>query len=104
MAKPPNWSALALRVRSSITVGNGADAEMVATLDEYGRPSSAGSEDESDPERSIDAAAEVVEAIAMAAGGRGWLCVPSYVVVKIESSSAHLCTCSSNQETQSIPT
>jgi hypothetical protein len=30
-----------------------------------------------DPESSMEAAAEVVEAMAMAAGGRGWLCVPS---------------------------
>lgn len=30
-----------------------------------------------EPERSIFAAAEVVDAIAMAAGGSGWLCVPS---------------------------
>ena len=29
------------------------------------------------PESSMFAAAEVVDAIAMAAGGNGWLCVPS---------------------------
>jgi hypothetical protein len=45
-----------------------------------------------DPESSIEAAAEVVEAIAVAACGSGWLCVPSYVVVKTVRSSAHLCT------------
>lgn len=43
-----------------------------------------------EPESSIFAAAEVVEAIAMAAGGSGWLCVPSYVVISIVRSSAHL--------------
>lgn len=43
-----------------------------------------------EPESSIFAAAEVVEAIAMAAGGSGWLCVPSYVVISIVLSSAHL--------------
>lgn len=43
-----------------------------------------------EPESSMFAAAEVVEAIAMAAGGRGWLCVPSYDVISIVLSSAHL--------------
>jgi hypothetical protein len=41
----------------------------------------------------MDAAAEVVDAIAAAAGGSGWLCVPSYVVIRIDMSSAHRCTC-----------
>lgn len=83
-----------------MTVGNGAEAEIVATLEEHGRIalarkfgfiiiSALGME----PESSIFAAAEVVDAMAMAAGGRGWLCVPSYVVVKMVRSSAHLCTC-----------
>ena len=68
-----------------MTVGNGAEAEMVAMFEEQGRivlarklgfispPSALGME----PERSMLAAAEVVDAIAMAAGGSGWLCVPS---------------------------
>lgn len=67
-------------MRSKVTVGNGADAEMVAMLEEHGRrvlakklefmmPSALGM----DPESSIRAADEVVEDIAMAAGGRGWL-------------------------------
>lgn len=43
-----------------------------------------------EPDSSILAAAEVVDAMAMAAGGRGWLCVPSYVVISIVLSSAHL--------------
>lgn len=71
-------------MRSKVTVGKGADADIVAMLDvegrtvlvkklEFIRPSVL----DMDPERSIDAAAEVVDAIAMAAGGRGWLCVPS---------------------------
>jgi hypothetical protein len=46
-----------------------------------------------DPARNMPAAAEVDEAIKAAAGGRGWLWVPSYVVTKIDISSAHLCTC-----------
>lgn len=73
------------RVRSKVTVGKGAEAEMVAMEEEQGRmvrarmlllfmrPSLLGME----PERSIEAAADVVDAIAMAAGGRGWLWFPS---------------------------
>ena len=74
------------RVRSSVTVGKGAEAERVAKPGEQGRAvrarklgfrrpwwSALGME----PERSIEAAAEVVDAIAMAAGGRGWLWWPS---------------------------
>lgn len=67
-----------------MTVGNGADAEMVAMLEEHGNrvlasmfgfisPSALGME----PESSILAADEVVDAIAMAAGGNGWLWLPS---------------------------
>lgn len=84
-------------MRSNVTVGKGAEAEMVAMLEEQGRivlarklgfiiPSALDME----PERSMFAAAEVVEAIAMAAGGSGWLCVPSYVVIRTLLSSAHL--------------
>lgn len=83
-----------------MTVGNGAEAEIVAMFDEHGSialarkfvfisPSALGME----PESNMFAAADVVDAIAMAAGGNGWLCVPSYVVIKIDLSSAHLCTC-----------
>ena len=46
-----------------------------------------------EPEVSMDAAAEVVEAMAVAEAESGWLCVPSYVVIRIDMSSAHLCTC-----------
>lgn len=73
-------------MRSSVTVGKGAEAEIVAMLlDVHGRialarklgfiiaPSELGIE----PDRSMLAAAEVVDAIAMAAGGSGWLWVPS---------------------------
>lgn len=71
-------------VRSNVTVGNGAEAEIVATLEEHGRialaskfwfmiPSALGI----DPESSMLAAAAVVDAIAIAAGGRGWLWLPS---------------------------
>lgn len=67
-------------MRSNVTVGNGAEADMLAMLDEHGRtvlarkleligPSALGI----DPDTSIDAAAEVVDAIGMAAGGSGWL-------------------------------
>lgn len=67
-------------VRSNVTVGNGADADIVAKLDaqgiavlarklEFNNPSVL----DMDPERSIEAAAEVVDAIATAAGGSGWL-------------------------------
>lgn len=81
-------------------MGNGADAEMVAMLEEHGRsvlvrkfefisPSALDME----PESSIRAADEVVDAIAMAFGGKGWLWLPSYVVMRIVRSSAHLCTC-----------
>lgn len=67
-------------VRSNVTVGNGAEADMVAMLDEHGRrvlarkfefirPSALGI----DPESNILAAEDVVDAIAIAAGGNGWL-------------------------------
>lgn len=46
-----------------------------------------------EPDKSMAAAAEVVAAMAVADGGRGWLWFPSYVVVKIVVSSAHLWTC-----------
>jgi hypothetical protein len=50
-------------------------------------------DEEDGPASSIDAAAEVVDAMAAAAGGSGWLCAPSYVVIRIDMSSAHRCTC-----------
>lgn len=77
---PPEW------VKSNVTVGKGAEAEIVAMFDEHGRivlPRKLGfmreapSELGIDPERSMLAAADVVEAMAIAAGGRGWLWVPS---------------------------
>lgn len=36
-----------------------------------------GSDELDEPDKSMEAAAAVVEAIAVAARGRGWLCVPS---------------------------
>lgn len=71
-------------MRSNVTVGKGAEAEIVAMLDEQGSialarklgfisPSELGI----DPESSMLAAAEVVDAMAIAAGGSGWLWVPS---------------------------
>lgn len=63
-----------------MTVGNGAEADIVAMLDEQGsiaRASKLGfmipSVLDIDPESSMLAAAVVVDAIAIAAGGRGWL-------------------------------
>lgn len=68
-------------MRSNVTVGNGAEAEIVAILDE--QPGSIAlaskfgfimpSALDIDPESSIVAAAVVVDAIVIAAGGRGWL-------------------------------
>jgi len=95
-----NCSGFGDWVKSNVTVGNGADAEIVAMLEEQGRsvlvrkfafirPSAL----DMDPESSILAAEEVVCAIAIAAGGKGWLWFPSYVVISIVRSSAHLCTC-----------
>ena len=89
-------------VRSNVTVGNGAEADMVARLEEHGRivlvrksefisPSVLDME----PDNNTLAADDVVDAIAVAAGGKGWLWLPSYVVVRMVRSSAHLCTCSS---------
>lgn len=67
-------------VKSNVTVGKGAEADMVAMLEEQGRrvlarklefimPSAL----DIAPDRSILAADDVVDAIAMAAGGNGWL-------------------------------
>jgi len=60
-----------------VIVGNGAEAERVARLCENGSVALSSmlggrraSELGIDPERSIDAAAEVVDAIALADGGR----------------------------------
>lgn len=41
----------------------------------------------------------VVEAMAVAPTGNGWLCVPSYVVMSIDMSSMHLCTLSLQEQT-----
>lgn len=46
-----------------------------------------------EPERSIVAAAEVVLARTVAAGESGWLCFPSYVVIRMVLSCTHLWTC-----------
>lgn len=71
-------------MRSSVTVGKGAEAEMVAMFEEHGSIVLAKKLEfmrlsalDMEPERSIVAAAEVVEAMAMAAGGSGWLWLPS---------------------------
>ena len=67
-----------------MTVGNGAEAEIVAMLEFEGKIARARklgfispSALDIEPESSIFAAADVVDAIAMAAGGSGWLWVPS---------------------------
>lgn len=66
-------------------VGNGAEAEIVAMLEEQGNMARARrfvgfsklSWLDIEPERSILAAAVVVEAMDIAAGGSGWLWFPS---------------------------
>ena len=75
-------------------MGNGAEAESVAMVEE-GRMALASKLEfiipsalDIDPDSNMLAAAAVVDAIAIAAGGSGWLCVPSYVVIKIFLSSA----------------
>lgn len=69
-------------MRSKVTLGNGAEAEMVAMRDKHGRiarPRKSGftgftlSELDVDPESSMLAAAIVADTMLMAAGGRGWL-------------------------------
>lgn len=67
-----------------MTVGNGAEAEIVAMLDEQGRIALASkfgfmmpSALDIDPESNMLTAAVVVEAMAIAAGGSGWLWLPS---------------------------
>lgn len=61
-------------------MGNGAEAEMVAILEEHGSSVLVGifefiipSVLDIDPDSIIRAADEVVDAIAMAFGGKGWL-------------------------------
>lgn len=90
---------VSLRVRSKVIVGNGAEADKVAMLCEDESDALSNmfgckrlSELGIDPERSIDAAADVVHAIALAVGGSIWLCCPSYVVTNTLGSSALLCT------------
>lgn len=63
-------------MRSNVTVGKGAEADMVAMFDEQGRRFLASiipSALDVEPERSMEAAAEVVDAMDIAGGGRGWL-------------------------------
>lgn len=74
----------ALLERSNVTVGKGDEADIVVKCGVvYGRIGVAlrsppwWSELEVEPESSIVAAAEVVDTIVMAAGGRGWLWLPS---------------------------
>lgn len=94
---PWSCNGLGVWVRSKVTVGNGAAADSVAMLEEQGNIVLARkfgfispSELDIDPERSMLAAADVVDAMAIAAGGRGWLWFPSYVVMRIDRSSMHL--------------
>lgn len=65
-------------------VGKGADADIVAILEAFGRIDRANkfwfikpSALDIEPESSMLAAADVVDAMANAAVGRGWLWVPS---------------------------
>lgn len=71
-------------MRSKVTVGNGAEADSVAMLELQGIIALASklgfiipSALDIDPESNMLAAAVVVDAMAIAAGGSGWLCVPS---------------------------
>lgn len=74
-------------MRSNVTVGNGAEAERVAMLEEeqglrMALASKFGfitvpSALDTDPDTNMLAAALVVDAMAIAAGGNGWLCLPS---------------------------
>jgi len=43
-----------------------------------------------EPDLSMAAAAVVADAMVVAERGRGWLWVPSYVVIKMDMSSGHL--------------
>lgn len=67
-------------MRSNVIVGNGAEAEIVAMLEAQGSIALAKkfefimpSELDIEPDNSIRAADDVVEAIAIAGGGNGWL-------------------------------
>jgi len=95
-----NCNGLGEWVRSNVTVGKGAEADMVAMFDEQGKRVLAKklgfispSELDIDPDSSIPTAADVVDAMAIAAGGSGWLWLPSYVVIRMVRSSAHRWTC-----------
>lgn len=93
-------------VRSSVTVGKGAEAESVAAAtvrsgeaEAYGKGHCRPAMIESlrllllaEPESSMEAAAAVVFAMTAAVRGSGWLWLPSYVVSSTSLSSAHLCT------------
>jgi hypothetical protein len=48
--------------------------------------------EEVEPDINMEAAAEVVDAMAVAETGSGWLWVPSYVVISMDMSAAHLWT------------
>ena len=75
-------------VKSSVIVGNGADADSVAidanglaAIDEPMYPAKCVDPSllvlEVEPERRNSAAADVVFVVAVASGGRGWLWFPS---------------------------
>lgn len=77
-----------MEVKSNVTVGNGAEAERVAKLGgqaagrmvlakKFELINPGPSKLVIEPESSIEAAADVVEAMAIAAGGSGWLWLPS---------------------------
>lgn len=78
------WKCKGLEVwvKSRVMVGNGAEEDKVAMVEVHGKDGKKGgliwvSLLVVEPERSILAAADVVLAMAVAAGGRGWLCFPS---------------------------
>lgn len=76
-------SVLLLFVRSRVIVGcelcSDDKVVAVAVVDDNGNHRAPGREEEEveEPDKSMEAAAEVVEAMGVAERGREWLCVPS---------------------------
>ena len=48
--------------------------------------------EEDEPDKNMEAAAEVVEAMGVADEERACLCFPSYVVIRTDVSFPHICT------------
>lgn len=67
--------------------------KLEAVAEEVEKTPWLGGDDVEEPDFSMAAAEVVADAMVVADGGRGWLCVPSYVVIRMAMLSAHLCTC-----------